>query len=106
MKRIIALGIVVLIVILAWTGAWFWGAAQIQTYAKSLADADGVSAPKLACGSLTVGGYPFGFDVTCAGATLNLADTTVTVAGLKGSVLVYNPFHVLFFAKAAVNIEN
>jgi hypothetical protein len=106
MKRIIALGVVVLIACALWTGAWLWGASQINAYEQQLATADGVTSPKLTCGSFGVGGFPFGFDLTCAGATVTLADTTVTASGLKGSVLVYNPFHVLVFAQSPVTVAD
>ena len=106
MKRIIALGIVVILVIAAWTGAWFWGAGVITGYAKSLEVADGVTTPKLVCGSFGVGGYPFGFDLTCTNATVTLADTTVTASGLKASALVYSPTHILVFAQSPVSIAD
>jgi len=106
MKRIIILGIAVALVVAAWTGAWFYGASQISAYEKQIEAADGVTEPKLSCGSFTVGGYPFGFDLTCASATVTLADTTVTANGLKASVLVYNPFHLLVFAQSPVNVAD
>ena len=106
MKRIIVLGIVVVLVIPAWTGAWFWGASFITGSVKSLEAADGVTTPKLSCGSFGIGGYPFGFDLTCTSATVTLADTTVTAAGLKASAEVYNPTHVLVFAKSPVTIAD
>ena len=37
MKRIIILGIVVVLVVVAWTGAWFWGAGFITEQVKALA---------------------------------------------------------------------
>jgi hypothetical protein len=106
MKRIIALGIVVLVVVAAWSGGWLWGAEQIRTYQRQLTVADGVTQPKLTCDSFNVGGFPFGFDVTCTNATVATADTTVTANGLKASVLVYNPFHVLVFAQSPVGIAD
>lgn len=106
MKRIIALGIVVVLVIAGWTGAWFWGASTITSYAKSLEAADGVTTPKLSCGSFGVGGYPFGLDITCTNATVTYQDTTVTANGLKASAEVYNPTHVLVFAQSPVTVTD
>src|SRR3569833_1525757 len=45
MKRIIALAIVVVLVIGAWTGAWFWGAGFITEQVKALASEDGATDP-------------------------------------------------------------
>ena len=106
MKRIIILGAVILVVVAGYIGAWFWAASQITGYTRSLETADGVTTPRLLCGSLGVGGFPFGFDLTCNTATITLADTTVTVTGLKGSAQVYNPTHVLVFAQSPITVED
>jgi hypothetical protein len=88
MKRIIALAIVVVLVIAAWSGAWFWGAGFIADQVKALASEDGITEPKIVCGSFNVGGYPFGFDATCANATVTYGDITATATGLKVSAEV------------------
>lgn len=106
MKRIIVLGAVVLLVIVLWSGAWFWAVGQATAYVKTLETADGVTTPRVACDSFGVGGFPFGFDLTCTGATIILADTTVTVSGLKASALVYRPTFVLVFAQSPVTIAD
>lgn len=106
MKRIIILGAVVLLVIAVWTGAWFWAAGQATGYVKSLETADGQTTPRLVCGGLDMGGYPFGFDLTCSDATITLADTTVTINGIKASAEVYNPTHVLVFAQSPVTFAD
>ncbi|HEX4298007.1 MAG TPA: DUF2125 domain-containing protein [Devosia sp.] len=106
MTRLIILTIVIVLVVAGWTGAWFWGAGQISAYEKTLEAADGVTTPKLSCKSFGVGGWPFGFDLTCTGATVTLADTTVTASGLKATALVYDPTHVLVFAQSPVGIAD
>jgi hypothetical protein len=106
MKRIIILGAVVVLVVALWSAAWLWGAGQIAAYEKQLASADGEASPKLTCGSFAVGGYPFGFDVTCASLTVAYQDTTVTAAGLKASAEVYNPFFVKLSAKSPISIAD
>ena len=98
MKRIIYLGIAVFAVMLLWCGAWLYAGNEVKKAVLSLATADGESAPKLSCDSLDVAGFPFRFDVTCTGATLVSQDTTVAVAELRASVLVYDPWHALAFA--------
>ncbi len=106
MKRIIALIIVVVLVIAGWSGAWLWGASQITAQVKALETADAVTTPRVTCGSYFLGGYPFGFDLTCGEATINLADTTVTASGIKASAEVYNPTHILVFAQAPVHVKD
>lgn len=106
MKRIIGLGVVVLVVVAAWTGAWMWASGQIDAYVRAMASNDGISAPRVECGSFSVGGYPFGFDLTCNAATVTYGDTTVTANGLKATAEVYNPTHVLVFAQSPVSVAD
>lgn len=106
MKRIIALGIVVFVVILAWTGAWLYGASFISGYQQQLAAADGITTPKVTCDSFGVSGWPFGFDVTCSKASIVFGDVTVTAPQLKGAAQVYDPFHVLLMVQSPVNLAD
>jgi hypothetical protein len=106
MKRIIALGIVVFLVVAAWSGAWLFFASEVKKSVLSLAEADGITNPKLTCGTLNVNGFPFRFDVTCADATLVSSDISANVPELRATVLVYNPTHALIFAKAPLAISD
>ncbi len=106
MKKIIALGTAIALMVLAYGGAWLWAAGQATDYVKSLETADGETMPRLRCGQFGIGGFPFGFDVTCTDATIESGDVTVTVAGLKATAQVYRPTHVLAFAQAPVTISD
>lgn len=53
-----------------------------------------------------MGGYPFGFDLTCSNATVSYGDITVTASELKASAEVYNPTFVLVFAQSPVNVAD
>jgi hypothetical protein len=106
MKKIIGLAAFVAVVVLAYGGAWLWAAGQAEAYVKTLETADGVTAPRVTCGVFGVGGFPFGFDITCNDATLVMNDITVTVAGLKAAAEVYNPTHVIVFAHAPIGIAD
>ena len=106
MRRIITFGAVLALLVVAYTGAWVWAASFATTQVKALATADGETMPRITCDKLSVGGFPFGFDLTCDGGTLVQGDVTVTVAGLQGSVQVYSPFHVLVAAHAPLTIAD
>ena len=106
MNRIRTLGVILLVVVVAYTVAWFWAAGQITGYAKGLETADAVTTPRLKCGSFGVGGFPFGFDLSCTSATVTLADTTVTLSGLRLSAEVYSPTHVLASAQSPATVED
>jgi hypothetical protein len=91
--------IAVVVVVAAWTTAWFWAAGELTQQVKLLAEADGETAPRFECGSFGVSGFPFRFDLDCENATLTDEDLTVTFTGLRASVMAYNPTHVIFSAR-------
>lgn len=106
MRKFAALLIAIILVVGLWIGGWFWAAGEIRSQVALLAQNDGETNPKITCGTLNVTGLPFRFDIECIDGTLTQLDTTVTLAGLRASVLVYNPTHVLFSAKAPLAIDD
>jgi hypothetical protein len=64
-----------------------------------LASADGETAPQVSCGDFRVSGFPFRFDLDCENGTVVDEDLTATFAGVRASVMAYNPTHVIFSAK-------
>jgi hypothetical protein len=106
MKKIIALGVVVFLLVAGYSVAWLWAAGQATAYVKTLETADGVSMPRVVCGDFRISGWPFGFDATCTDATVTSGDVTVTLAGLKASAEVYRPTHVLVFAQSPIGIDD
>lgn len=106
MNRFVWLGLVVLVVVGAWTAGWFYIAGEARNAVAGLAAGDGEAAPKLTCASLEMTGFPFRFDLTCMGATIVDGDVNVAIAGLKGSVLAYNPTHALLSAQGPVTIAD
>ncbi|MHB1103053.1 MAG: DUF2125 domain-containing protein [Devosia sp.] len=106
MNRFVWLGLIVLAVAGAWTAGWFYAAGEARSAVANLAAGDGETAPKLSCAALDITGFPFRFDLNCTDATLADGDVTVGIAGLKGSVLVYNPTHVLISAQAPIAVAD
>jgi hypothetical protein len=106
MKKIIALGVVIFVLVAGYSVAWFWAAGQATAYVKRLETADGNSMPRLVCGDFSIRGFPFGFDATCTDATITSGDLTVTVGGIKASAEVYRPTHVLLFAESPASIDD
>jgi hypothetical protein len=91
MGKFIVLAAAVLVVLAAWSGAWLYGAGQIRAAVESLAEGDGEGAPKVTCGRLGISGFPFRFDIECAEAAIVSGDRTTTLAGMKATLLAYNP---------------
>lgn len=104
--RIIILGTVVLLVVLAWIGAWFFIAGQVRQQVEALALADGETTPQLNCGTLNVGGFPFRFDVSCQSASLLSGDLLVEMPELRASVMVYRPTHLIASALGPAQLSD
>ena len=105
-KRIIILGSVVLLVVLAWTAGWYFIAGQVRQQVDMLALADGETSPQLQCGNLDIGGFPFRFDLSCQDATLVSADLMVVVPQVRASMMVWQPTHILAFAEGPAQISD
>jgi hypothetical protein len=91
MGKFIVLAAAVLVVLSAWSGAWLFGAGQIRAAVETLRDGDGSAAPQVTCGRLNISGFPFRFDVECADVAIVSGDITTTLAGMKATLLAYNP---------------
>lgn len=105
-KKVIILGTLVFAFFGLWTAGWFVAADQIRQQVLALAQKDPENEPRLTCGTFAVGGFPFRFDLDCTSAELDYGDETITLAGLRASVMVYNPTHLLFSAKAPYAMAN
>jgi len=106
LRKFAALLIAIILVVGLWIGGWLWAAGEIRNQIGQLALNDGETNPKLTCGTLNVGGFPFRFDVECVDGTLTQLDTTVTLSGLRASVMVYNPTHLLLSARAPLTLKD
>tara|TARA_R110002020_G_scaffold6143_15_gene25735 strand:+ start:3183 stop:4154 length:972 start_codon:yes stop_codon:yes gene_type:complete len=105
-KRIIILGSVVLAVVALWSAAWLVLAGVVRQQIEAQAQADGIVAPQLTCGTLAIGGFPFRFDADCAQARLVSGDAVIALPGLRASVLVYAPTHMLLSALGPLDITD
>lgn len=105
-RKVIALGLAVLVVVALWSAGWFWGAGEIRRQIGLLAAADGETAPQVTCGTVNVSGFPFRFDIECADLGILDQDRSVSLAGLRATVMVYNPTHVVFSAKGPARFDN
>ncbi|MDF2798566.1 MAG: hypothetical protein K0R85_1310 [Devosia sp.] len=105
-KRIKILLVVVVAVLLIWSVAWYIIAGQVRTQVAALAQADGVTNPRVVCENLNVTGYPFRFDVDCSPARITIEDVSADIAGIRASVLVYRPTHVLASALGPLSVSD
>lgn len=105
-KRIIILGSLVLLIVLGWTAGWYFIAAQVRNEVEKLALADGETQPQVQCGTLDIRGFPFRFDIDCADASVVSSDLMVEVPGLRASVMVWRPTHVVASAQGPARISD
>jgi hypothetical protein len=94
-KRIIILGSVVVAVVVLWSVAWLVGANLIKQNIEAQALADGTTQPRLTCGQLGIGGFPFRYDVECQIAQVSSGDLVLDVPDVRASLRVYAPTHLL-----------
>lgn len=105
-KRIIILGTIILFVVLAWAGGWFFIAGQVRQQVEMLALADGETTPQLHCDTLDIGGFPFRFDIDCTSASLVSADMLVELPGIRASAMVYRPTHLVASALGPAQLSD
>ena len=105
-KRIIILGSVVVAVVVLWSAAWLVLSGVIKQNIAALALADGVNTPNVSCQTLDVGGFPFRFDVDCGTARIVSGDIVVDVPGIRASVRVYAPTHMLASARGPLQLTD
>lgn len=106
MKRFVVLIAIVVVLALGWSAVWLYIAGRVEAEVAALAQADGVTAPRLTCAELSVRGFPFRFDVHCTEAQVASGDIAVDLAGLSATVLVYRPTHILLFAEGPARITD
>lgn len=105
-KRIIILGAVVLVLVLGWSGAWYFFAGQVRQQVEALAMADGETAPQLTCQNLVIGGFPFRFDAQCLGVAMVSGDVLIELPEWRASAMAYRPNHILATAIGPARISD
>ena len=89
-----------LVVVLAigWSVFWYVASSEIGRQFDGWQAREARAGRVYKCGDLSVGGYPFRFEVSCANASANLAAQTASQAPIEGRVArilavaqVYNP---------------
>ncbi|AEQ52946.1 DUF2125 domain-containing protein [Pelagibacterium halotolerans] len=106
MKRFVIMIVAVVAVSVLWMGGWFYIAGQIRAEIGYLAQADGVTQPRLVCDRLDIGGAPFSFSPRCTDARITSGDVTVELAAITGTALFYTPTHIQLFATGPARIAD
>jgi hypothetical protein len=73
---LIAIPAVVVVIAAAWTGFWFYSAAQVDRQFEGWRSREARSGRNYDCGSRSVGGFPFRFEVRCLDPVVSLTAQT------------------------------
>lgn len=106
MKRFVIVIIAVIAVAILWMAGWFYIAGQVRAEIARLAQADGITQPRLVCDDLSVGGAPFSFSPHCGGAQIVSGDLSVALPRISGTALFYRPFHIQLFATGPARLTD
>ncbi|MXN64866.1 DUF2125 domain-containing protein [Stappia sp. GBMRC 2046] len=97
----ILLGLLVAVVVGAWTTYWAVARGAIVDVLANSRKAASASGGEFACANQSVGGFPFRFELSCAPLQVGSAGgARANLAGLRAAVLAYNPRHLIFEADA------
>ncbi len=101
-RRFVTLLTIVLAVAGLWSGGWFLAAFWLRGEIETAAKGD----PALSCAELTIGGYPFRFDVTCTGMRFVDGDVSVSLQEGRATARIYMPTFVELSAEGPAGYED
>lgn len=104
-RRYFLLIAVIILVAAGWSGAWLYGRSVLSGQIASQLDGMERTGLKVACSELGIAGYPFRYEVHCDDLTSqDRLGSAGKLKGLNAVALVYNPWHVIFEAKAPASV--
>lgn len=104
-RRYILLLCAIGLVIAGWSGAWFFGRSVLADQLDTQLRAMKTKGLDLSCSDLAIAGYPFRYEVYCGDLASNdRFGTKGSLGGLNAVALIYNPWHIIFEAKAPAAI--
>jgi hypothetical protein len=104
MRRFVIFGAAIAVVVALWSAGWLYISNEIRNQVGVLAQGDGQSQPKMTCGRLDIGGYPFRFNVTCSEAIVVSGDVTIALPQIEAAALIFQPslYHMRAIGPATI----
>jgi hypothetical protein len=91
--------VIVAVLAAGWTGLWFYAASAAETALAGWRAREARSGRTYACGSETIGGFPFRIEVRCANPSAELrgqgAQVSLNGANLIVLAQIYQPTHLI-----------
>lgn len=106
MNRFFNLLIAIVFIAALWTGAWFFGAFQIQNAYENLRVNLAEQGTEIACADLKIDGLPFRYDIECLNFSVTQEDVKISAPNLAASLRVYQPTHIVISAQSPIKIED
>lgn len=106
-RKYILLMAAVAVAIAGWSAVWVYGRTVLGDELERQLAGLSRNGVDLTCGNMSIAGYPFRYEVACAGMqSADRAGMTASVGALNAVALIYNPMHVIFEARppAAVSV--
>lgn len=96
-RKIVWLGVAVILAVAAWTGLWYYGASRIEAYLPTAFAAAGKNGAEPRCDNADIRGYPFRVGLFCdaAGLTLVSEGISASAGGFRSAAQIYDPRHVV-----------
>lgn len=97
-KKLLWLGIAVVVAVIAYTAAWYYGASKIKSALASFMQEQEAAGLSLECANTEIKGYPFRFELFCTkpGMANLVQGGSADAAMLRTAAQVYAPRHIVW----------
>jgi hypothetical protein len=108
MRRLVAAGIIVVILAALWAGGWFWLARMVEANAEPALEEIAERGVSVECPERTVGGFPFALRVTCGETAVaeRSTGTRADFAGATGGASVFRPLTAEIALRSPARVES
>ncbi len=96
-RKVVWLAIAIVVVLALYTGGWFYAAERLRSTLSERMSASQTGTVALACGDLSVRGYPFRIGVFCDSVSVDdhRSGLAASVGALRSAAQVYRPGHAV-----------
>ncbi|WP_305986690.1 DUF2125 domain-containing protein [Roseibium sp. MMSF_3544] len=104
-RRYIILLCIIFLVIAGWSGAWMFGRSILSDQLDQQLQAMARGGVDVSCADLSIGGYPFRYEVYCRDlVSRDQTGAAGSLGALNAVALIYNPRHIIFEAHAPASV--
>lgn len=97
--------ILLLVLVLAWTAAWFFIRSRAEQEMDGWMAAEARAGRAWTCADRSITGYPFRIELRCAALTFARSDSRFTLGPVTALVQVYDPRHGILEVQGPFHVE-